>query len=84
MKVYVSFEDVDIDIYSIKSIERSTRWSEKDDMVKFTLIINNPNRIKIETFTPEYVFEYETEKFRNKKYEELKRKMLANSECKFI
>jgi hypothetical protein len=83
-KTFLQFENVDIDIFAIKSIERSTTWNESEGRVNFSLIINNQNRIKIESFTPQYTFIYETEAFRNKKYEELKKKMTMNQECKFI
>ena len=84
MKTFINFENVDIDAYAIKAIERSTTWNESLGRVNFTLIINNQNRVKIETFTPQYNFVYETEEYRDKKYEELKKKMIVNQECKFI
>lgn len=71
-KVFVEFEGQAIDINNIKFIDRDHVWNDKEEKIMYRLIINNPNRIKVDSFYPVYSFEYCTEELRDKKYDDLK------------
>lgn len=75
-KTFVSFENVDIDIRNVNYIERIEKYSVKESRTIFYIIINNPDRINLETsFIPYYKFPYYSESDRDISYQELKDKL---------
>lgn len=74
-RTFVEFEDAFIDLSVIKAIERNTNWDIKEERTAFTIIVNNPDRIKIDSFLPHYIFKFWSEKKRNQLFQELREKL---------
>jgi hypothetical protein len=82
-RTFVEFEEAFIDLSVIKAIEKSSSWDEKDERIAFKIIINNPDRIKIDSFLPTYTFKYATERQRDRLFQELREK-LEEQDVEFI
>ena len=72
-----------IDIYAIKHIEISEEWDADEEKTKYTLLINNPKNIKVDTFTPSFKFRYDEMSERDANFQELKDR-LEEQEVKII
>lgn len=82
-RTFVEFEDAFIDLSAIKAIERDTNWDIKEERIAFTIIINNPDRIKIDSFLPNYTFKFWSEHKRNQLFQELREK-IEEQDVQFI
>ena len=77
-KIMVEFEDALIDINAIKAIDKKQQWDFKEDRMKFDIIINNPDRIKVDSFLPTYTFSFNSEEYRDRLLQELREKLEEN------
>lgn len=82
-KTFIDFENCLIDINNIKAIEKTTSWDDINERVSFDIIINNPNRIKVDSFHPTFTFKYGSEEYRDRLHQEL-RERLEEEEVKFV
>lgn len=71
-KTLITIENHLIDIYVIKHIEMSEEWDESEESTKYTILINNPKNIKVDTFTPSFKFRYDTEPMRDAAHQDLR------------
>ena len=77
-KIMVEFEDTLIDINAIKAIDKKQQWNFKEDRMTFDIIINNPDRIKVDSFLPTYTFSFNSEEYRDRLLQELREKLEEN------
>lgn len=77
-KIMVEFEDAFIDINAIKAIDKKQQWNFKEDRMTFDIIINNPDRIKVDSFLPTYTFSFNSEEYRDRLLQELREKLEEN------
>lgn len=77
-KIMVEFEDALIDINAIKAIDKKQQWDFKEDRMTFDIIINNPDRIKVDSFLPTYTFSFNSEEYRDRLLQELREKLEEN------
>ena len=77
-KIMVEFEDALIDINAIKAIDKKQGWNFKEDSMTFDIVINNPNRIKVDSFLPTYTFNFGSEEYRDRLLQELREKLEEN------
>lgn len=77
-KIMVEFEDALIDINAIKAIDKKQQWDFKEDRMNFDIIINNPDRIKVDSFLPTYTFSFNSEEYRDRLLQELREKLEEN------
>ena len=74
-KTFIEFESAWIDTNNVKSVERTEGWDDKEERIMFRIIINNPDRVKIDSFLPTYTFKYATEELREQILQELREKL---------
>lgn len=82
-KTIVEIENAWIDLTHIKAVERTEKWDDDKERIMFNIVINNPDRVKIDSFLPTYKFEYATEELREQILQEL-RDRLEMMGVKFI
>lgn len=72
-KTLIDFQNKLIDIYLIKTIEKSQEWDYKKNKIVYSISINK--QLPESQISTKFDFHFEDEKFRDEQYQELRDKL---------